>query len=380
MRSKLKEFQLFPKEFGFFPLLFLLYLAFPIFYMLGTSGAKQFFGFMMLAIFIISYRQLYFAVNGKTFPYWIALQLGIIVILTIGYSPFNMLMGFFPANFIGWHANKRNFRIAWLALTLVILLGFMSAMIQASQLGADMIMLGVFCLVMIFAPFATRSMYIQMELRSELDLAKKKIEELVKREERTRIARDLHDTLGHTLSLITLKSQLVEKLVTKSPEKAKLEAKEIESTSRIALKQLRELVSDMRSMTLAEELVQVEAILNAAGIEPKYKGDVELKDASQLTQNILSLCLREAVTNVVKHSQATSCLIELKKAEGEVSLVVKDNGIGALEVNHHGNGLNGIKERLSLIDGRLSLKVDQGTTVKMTVPIVIRQNQEEEQL
>ena len=87
-----------------------------------------------------------------------------------------------------------------------------------------------------------------------MDQANEQIKELIKREERVRIARDLHDTLGHTLSLITLQSQLVQRLAEKHPERAKAEAKEIEMTSRSALRQVRELVSDMRAITIAEEL------------------------------------------------------------------------------------------------------------------------------
>lgn len=374
--SKIKGFRLFPKQYGLFPYVFLFYLALPIYHMSNVTGLKQVLGYTLIFLFAVSYRQLFSHGQEKGFPYWLALQLCIVFVLSLFYSPFNLYMGFFPANFIGWFSDKRKYRISHIALSVVLLIPFcIHLFILKTFSSTEILVLIVFMVIMLMAPAAANSMYKRMELEKELDQANEKIKQLVMREERMRIARDLHDTLGHTLSLITLKSQLVEKLVTKNPERARLEAKEIESTSRTALKQVRELVSDMRSITLAEEMVQVEAILDSAGIAFHYEGDIVLKDLPQLTQNIMSMCLREAVTNVVKHSRATSCTVSVHRVEGAVWLKIQDNGIGVGEQHREGNGLQGIRERLSLIEGQLILEdhPDVGTVLLIEAPIIVKQ-------
>lgn len=215
-------------------------------------------------------------------------------------------------------------------------------------------------------------------LRNQLNEANEQIKDLVKREERQRIARDLHDTLGHTLSLITLKSQLVEKLIVKNPERASVEAKEITQTSRTALKQLRELISDMRMITVEEELEQIKAILQAANIELEIKQETSASSLSPIEQNILGMCLREAVTNVVKHSKATGCIVSVLESQGELILTVEDNGIGLADQNHDGNGIRGMKERIALIDGFVELNaINPGTLLIVKVPVVIRTGKDE---
>lgn len=232
-----------------------------------------------------------------------------------------------------------------------------------------------FIIIMLVTPFGIRSMNGKMELEMKLDQANEQIRELVKREERMRIARDLHDTLGHTLSLLTLKSQLISKLALKDPERASIEAKEMERTSRSALAQVRELVSDMRTITVAEEIIEAQSILKTAGISLHVRGDTELEAIPHLTQNILSMCLKEAITNVVKHSSAKNCFVTLQELEGEVSLTIEDDGKGMSSKETLGNGLMGIAERLELIDGMLKLTSQKGTKLVMSVPIIVKERE-----
>lgn len=256
-----------------------------------------------------------------------------------------------------------------------------------------------FLVIMLVMPYGIRSMARRQQLEQELDRANEQIKELIKREERMRIARDLHDTLGHTLSLITLKSQLVEKLAAKDAERAQVEAREIQRTSRAALRQVRELVSDMRAITVAEALAEAGEILRAADIALDVEGDPRLTGVSDLTQNIVSLCIKEAVTNIVKHSRATRCAVTIETAPAEVRLQIEDNGIGlssrkvgsdgvsSLPGNSAaGNGLKGMAERLSLIDGTLTVGAGslegsdgseagsgRGTRLQITIPLIVKE-------
>ena len=164
----------------------------------------------------------------------------------------------------------------------------------------------------------------------------------------------------------------------KNPERASAEAKEITQTSRTALKQLRELISDMRMITVEEELEQIKAILQAANIELEVRQEARSSSLSPIEQNIVGMCLREAVTNVVKHSKATRCAVSVLESQGELILKVEDNGIGLTDQNHDGNGIRGMKERIVLIDGFVELgTINPGTLLTVKVPVVIRTGKDE---
>lgn len=365
------KLEIFPSRYGFFPYMFLIYLFMPGYYVYFERGWKLYAGYVLLGLFLITYRQLYFA--GRSFTSWLILQIAIVLFLSVFININILFLGFFPAHFIGWYEEKKKF---YTALVLFGLSIFTPLIIHYNQLNPNALFYFIpFILIMLFSPFGIRSMNSRMELERQLDEANERIEELVKREERLRIARDLHDTLGHTLSLITLKSQLVGKLLTKDIERAKHEAKEIERTSRSALSQVRELVSDMRAITISEELQASSAILEAAGIAFHYQGDSKLEEASGITQNILSMCLREAVTNVVKHSQAKNCHIAIIENEGEIMISIQDDGRGMDENCLEGNGLKGISERLELIDGSLKITSYKGTKLMITVPVIVKERE-----
>lgn len=364
--------------------MWLIYIALPIFNIRNETGLKLILGYAMIALFVVTYRQLYM-VSGKAFSLWLALQMAIIVVLCMFYNPFNLYMGFFTANFIGWYTDHRKFNIAMIAFALIELVPLSLAVASISL--NDFVFTLPFFAIMLASPFGIRSMVRRQNLEKELDLANQQIKELVKREERMRIARDLHDTLGHTLSLITLKSQLVEKLVLKDPERAQTEAGEIQRTSRAALRQVRELVSDMRAVSVAEGLAEAGEILRAADISLDIEGDAALESVSDLTQNILSLCIKEAVTNIVKHSEASRCFITISTTDAVVKVSVEDNGnvletgdtitAAAAKVDP-GNGLKGMAERLSLIDGSLSLSSGEknGLRLLVTVPLIVKEQKE----
>ncbi|PEZ04271.1 sensor histidine kinase [Bacillus sp. AFS018417] len=363
-----KQFEFFPKHMGFFPYIWLVYLLFPLYYLMGQSGWKLILGGGMLILFVIAYRQLYFV--KKTFVIWACIQFVITFLFSAFYEPYMIYFGFYTANAMGFTPTKKQFRL--LFFLLIVMIGSFMLLHMNELTKASFITAIPMFILMILTPFGMRNFNQKKILKTQLSEANEQIRDLVKREERQRIARDLHDTLGHTLSLITLKSQLVEKLIVKNPERACLEAKEITQTSRNALKQLRELISDMRMITVEEELEQVRVILQAANISLEVKQETSTNVLSPLEQNILGMCLREAVTNVVKHSKATTCVVALLETQGKLILQVKDNGIG-LQKNHDGNGILGMKERLALIDGVLELDaIHDGTMLTIHVPIVIR--------
>jgi len=224
----------------------------------------------------------------------------------------------------------------------------------------------------ILLPFNIYNRKKQEVLEEKLEDANKRIAELVKQEERQRIARDLHDTLGQKLSLIGLKSDLARRLITKDPEQAKDELGDVQQTARTALNEVRQLVSQMRGIRLDEEIVLVRQILKAADIEFIYSQEKPVTNVSLFLENILSMCIKEAITNVVKHSQANVVQLTIKQSSKDITIIVQDDGIGIWQKHGEtsGHGLVGMRERLDFVNGSLKIIGDGGTKLIMKVPLV----------
>ncbi|MCY8315935.1 sensor histidine kinase [Bacillus vallismortis] len=361
---------IFPKQFGFFPYIFLVYTIMPFLSLLRETGVKQVLGYGMLLFFVIAYRQLFCNVGRASFTYWLIVQMTVIFIYSVFYNITYIYLGFFPANFVGYYKEKTKFNRAFCGLLLMLLFPCFYQFLVNSVSLQELFPVLPFLVIMLISPFGIRSMFRRIELETKLAQANEQIKELSKREERVRIARDLHDTLGHTLSLLTLKSQLIQRLATSDPERTRLEAKEMETSSRAALKQVRELVSDMRTVTMTEELANIQHILRSGNITFQYEGDEDFSAISPVTQNMISMCMREAVTNIIKHSKATHCAIAISQFADKMKVVIRDDGKGAAKENTFGNGLRGMEERLMLIEGGLTLSAHNGTVLTLTIPLI----------
>jgi two-component system sensor histidine kinase DesK len=181
-------------------------------------------------------------------------------------------------------------------------------------------------------------------------------EELARRavaDERERFARDLHDLLGHTLSLIALKSELAGRLVDDDPEAARTELAEIAQVTREALAEVRAAVHGYRRLGVADALDRARATLSAAGVEARVEGVAPA--LSDDVESVLALAVREAATNVARHSGARACTIRLTPdGDGDgVVLLVEDDGRGAARSDGEGSGLAGLAERARAVDGTL---------------------------
>jgi two-component system sensor histidine kinase DesK len=188
-----------------------------------------------------------------------------------------------------------------------------------------------------------------------------------------RIARDLHDTLGHSLSVIALKSELARRVLADDPARASDEIADVERTAREALASVRETVSGYRQPTLAMELAGAREALRAAGIagtvEPAPEGLPRDVDA------LLGWAVREGVTNVLRHSEARRASIRVLAEQGRRILEISDDGRGATESGDssavRGSGLAGLRERASLLGGAVEAGdlPDRGFRLRVTVPL-----------
>lgn len=204
----------------------------------------------------------------------------------------------------------------------------------------------------------------------ELREARATVAHLAASDERLRLARDLHDLLGHSLSLITLKSELAGRMLPGEPEAAAEQVADIERVSRQALVDVREAVSDYRRPTLDVELASAGTALAAAGITARLPRPVLPPGLHPDQHSAMAWALREACTNVVRHSGAERCTVTLtEQADDTLCLTVTDNGHGP--DGPHGNGLTGLAERLALADGTLETGagVRGGFQLRATVPV-----------
>jgi two-component system, NarL family, sensor histidine kinase DesK len=220
----------------------------------------------------------------------------------------------------------------------------------------------------VFVGITMAGIRVQIGLMRELAAARETVAMLAASEERLRLARDMHDLTGQSLSTITLKSELAARLLRRLPagpdrDRVADEIQQVAGVSRQTLHDIREAISGYRRPTLAVEIITARSALDSAGIT--------VHDDPQLTlvsgtvdpdaEAALAWCLREAVTNVIRHSGAENCYLSLTRRGGELSLEVRDDGRGRPAggpADTSGTGLHGMAERLCAVGGHLELRPD----------------------
>ncbi len=204
----------------------------------------------------------------------------------------------------------------------------------------------------------------------KLRMANDEITHLAKVAERERIARDLHDVLGHTLSVIILKSELARKLIERDPVRAKAEIADVEQTSRDALAEVRSTIRGYRLNSLGAELKQAESTLRTAGVT--VEAETAAMRLTPAQEGVLALVIREAVTNVVRHAGAQHCQVRLTSLNGDCQLEVCDDGRGGLR--REGNGIRGMRERVEALGGTLQYTSREGTQLRIQFPLSLPGN------
>lgn len=216
-------------------------------------------------------------------------------------------------------------------------------------------------------PVGAANIYFAQRTRDDakLRMANDEIEHLAKVAERERIARDLHDVLGHTLSVIILKAELAGKLLERDSSRAKTEIGDVENIARQALSEVRQAIRGYRAAGLSDELARATATLETAGLSVECKADKLPIGPAQET--VLSLVIREAVTNVVRHARARNCSVLLEQQNDSCRLQVRDDGQGGILAEGH--GLRGMRERIEALGGTLQHSNSGGTILTITLPL-----------
>jgi two-component system sensor histidine kinase DesK len=251
-------------------------------------------------------------------------------------------------------------------LFVVLIATMTGVVVETRYLGrpfatADSVLL--YCVIFGFGNFALAQ---QARTNSLLERANSEIERLSQEAERERIARDLHDLLGHTLTVITMKLDLARRLLSQDSDRARNEIVEAEQTARNALAEVREAVSGYRAEGLAAEISRARRSLLSADV--KLTTTLAPVNLSSSQVNVLCLALREAITNIVRHAHATVCHVALLEQDRTIHFTIEDNGLGGQI--REGNGLRGMRERLESMAGAVKLTTSaRGTSLEITLPL-----------
>jgi two-component system sensor histidine kinase DesK len=170
--------------------------------------------------------------------------------------------------------------------------------------------------------------------------------------------------------MITLKAEYARRLLTKAPEKVPEQLLEIEQASRHNLQMVRDIVTDLRQVTIAEELIQQEQNLRVAGMLLFTKNEVLSKSLSQTNQQVLAQCIHEAVTNMIRYSRASECDIQFEQLATRFQMKISDNGRGLRDSDQvKSNGIPGMRERLATLNGELMITSNRsGTCLTIEIP------------
>jgi two-component system sensor histidine kinase DesK len=305
---------------------------------------------------LLIFNSLYIAVVFRSFvpskrdsrsTRWALAAMGAVT-FTLGAGYGGSWLLFFPLLGLACGSVLRGRALAWVGLPL----GAAAGAVAAYHEGWDAVTIayGTFISMMVTAAILTLSETV-IELRTtRQELARSAVEQ-----ERLRFSRDLHDLLGHTLSVIVVKAEAARRLSTRDPSGAMNQISDIESVGRKALTEIREAVTGYREASLSAELDRARSAFTAVGIEPVVRQSGPPLESR--TAALLSWVVREAVTNAVRHSAATQCTITVDGSAEQVRLTVADDGVGAhpdLVASSGGTGLKGLTERLAAAGGSLT--------------------------
>lgn len=343
---------------GWLPYLLLFYLVF--FFIEPIESHFSPFKWLLTIVGVILFLACYFACYWTTGRKQLGMAL-IIALLGVAYAPLNhgaICFFIYAASFFGLAVSAPAAISLLITLSAVI---FLEVWLIHWPVSIALYAVGLSAMVGVI------NINVRQRIRADCKLrrAHEEIESLAKIAERERIARDLHDVLGHTLSVIILKSELASKLIDHDPERARAEILDVERTSRQALADVRQAIGGYHGHGLWAEIAKAKTILETAGVAVQYDADKITLSATQ--ESVLTLAVREATTNIVRHAQATRCRLDLRHLPGACHLQIHDNGRGAAEAE--GNGLRGMRERVEALGGSFQREVHNGTILTVALPL-----------
>ena len=334
----------------------LIFLVFPIFGVFG--GYFPVWTLLLTGLFTIAYLLMVYLKQAysKWIPFLWFYTLAYIIFMSICIQGGMMWFVFFNVNLLVWRFEDSISSYRFLSFLATLLILTSSSFLLTDDLSTQLMSLAILL-------FSLGMYYFQNRIRQErkIEEQNRTINILSAENERNRIGRDLHDTLGHTFAMMSLKTELALKQMDKEQyDAARKNLEELNQISRDSMYEVREIVNKLKYRTVAEELLELERLFDLSDIVLTVDSSLDLDGLSPVSQSTLSMVLRELANNVIKHSQADSCQIRLRRDHGIV-LEFEDDGCGFKEVT--GQELHSIRERLSLVDGDLEILSQSHPTI-----------------
>lgn len=363
---------LFPKRFGFMPYFWVFALILTTTEMFIYQRSFNWFDLSLAVLFLIFYRN-NFVINPYIRSQLLAqIAIGAYFCLTFPNGGFTFFI------YTAWELGSLPFKqkqffhyyFLYLFVSLACLLGYIVLHTSSVLTNDNLLNLLVAFTFDIGSPLAARSVSNTYHRSYQTRLNNKRLETIIKQNERNRIAKDLHDNIGQSFSIITLKSELADKLIDKDPLKAHQQLKDIIQTSRDDLNLVRKIVADLNEKTIASAMVAENENLQLAQIRQISVNEDISSDWPKQTQHVIAAVIKEATTNVIRYSQANVLKFTFEEDPHNFFLEIEDNGIGLKKqhTDHSSFGITGMTGRLKSIDGQIQLISNHGLTIKISVP------------
>ncbi|MGT2785318.1 sensor histidine kinase [Streptococcus merionis] len=278
--------------------------------------------------------------------------LGYIVWMSCFIEGSMMWFFFFLTNLLVWRFGDKIKSYRFISFLLGIFVVIVIGMVRSTSLFAKVycIIIPIFILVMLFTQYQNLQ---AEELREELYQQNKTINLLAAENERNRIGRDLHDTLGHTFAMMTLKTELALKQLDKNNTPAvQKELEDLRTISQTSMKEVRELINNLKYRTVSEELTTIQEMFTLSKIDLEVDNQIKTDQLAPVMHSTITMILRELATNIIKHAQARHCQIRIEQAD-QLTIEVTDDGVGFDQLT--GEELHSIKERLQFVKGQVAI-------------------------
>ena len=350
---------MFPKQVRVIGYMYLFELAIPLAFALGAGDAAERIG-GVAAILLLGAVYVYSFWCGRRMKHaCVAAEIAIMMFVMWYINPAFIWLLMYPASLMGVNLHRRALpALLTAAAAAGVAESFAWSAATRTPLGYNWLSIAVAAFVAYVVAFGTSWQTRVLAAKRELEMANSRIERLTIVAERERISQDLHDVMGHDLSVIALKAQLVGRLVDRDPARAKGEARDIELAARQALARVREYIADMRQPAWREEWESAVRAIRAADIACLEEDLAERLPECPATA-ALAMCLREAATNLIRHSRASRASLRAFAAGGGAVAIVADDGSGiggaqapAQGATLSGRGLPGMLARMAAVGGR----------------------------
>ncbi|GAB6092704.1 sensor histidine kinase [Furfurilactobacillus curtus] len=365
----LRTYILFPKRFGIYPYFWLIFLAYPLAIAINEHGVRRPFTLVLLLAFLVCYRNGYEVT--KRLPWAILGQL--VISIYFGVVAQYLWLFVFTAWQVGSLPLAKGTRrpylvVYYLTAGVTCLTSWAQNNSNLNQLnfsvGIDQLVL----LAFIFSsPIAAISVFKTVAESERTRQITRRVENFIRQNERQRISQDLHDTLGQSFSMITIKAELARKLVVIDPDQTEIQLADIEQASRENLQLVRNIVNNLRQLSIAEVLIAQQSNLTAAGVTLLTDHEEISQSWPRSVQVTIGAIIQEAITNIIRYAQANRCWITFSQKESLVHVEIRDNGRGIEQRRIGSTGISGMKQRIKqLPDGHFHLISDvKGTTVAL---------------